>query len=156
MGVELIHDERADLFVVHATDNRVLQGVAEWPMAHIVQQDGQAGPPVFFFCDDDAFFAQGVQGFLHQKHRTNSMVKPVVNGPGVDEVAEAELADSAQPLDPRVVHDFGEVSVTQLYEPVNGVVEQLGTCSHGRNLGSFFAWPPLSQNNCEQKALNHS
>ena len=67
------------------------------------------------------------------------MVKAVVHRSGINQVAQAELTDSAQPLHPRVVQDLGEVGVAQLDEPIHRVIEQLGSCSHARNLGSFFA-----------------
>lgn len=92
---------------------------------------------------------------MHEVQRAYSVMKTVVNRPGIDEVTQPELADSTQPLYPRVVQDLCEISVAQLDKPVDRVIEQLRSCSHTRNLVSFFALAPPSQNNCEQRPLNH-
>ena len=136
--VEARHDERAHLLVVNAPDERVLEGMAEWAVAHVVQEDGQAGPTEFVFGDDDAFFPQGIEGLLHQEHGPEGVVEPVVDRPRVDQVAQAQLADAAQALHPRVIEDVGEVGVTDLDEAVDGVVEQLGAGGHGPKFGTFL------------------
>ena len=72
-----------------------------------------------------------------------SVVKSVVHRTGINQVAESKLTDSTHPLDPRVVQDLSEISVAQLDKPVDRVIEQLGSCSHTRNLARFFALPVL-------------
>ena len=56
MGVQRVHNERADFLVMHPTDNRVLKGVAKWTVANIVEQNSQTSTAVLFFGDDHALF----------------------------------------------------------------------------------------------------
>ena len=139
LGIELIHDERADFLMVHPIDNAVLQRVAEGAMPHIVEKDGQTRSSVLLFGDDNALFPQGIQCLLHEKQGAYSMVEAVVDRAGVYQMAQAELADSAKPLYPRMIKYLREIRVSQLNESINWIVEQLGTCGHGRNLVSLFA-----------------
>ena len=97
-------------------------------MAHIVQEDGQAGSAVFVLGDDHAFFPQTVQRLLHEVERSKGVVEAVVDRSRIHEVAEAELADAPEALDPWVVHDLGEIGVAELDEPIDRVIQQLGSC----------------------------
>jgi hypothetical protein len=116
------HDQGADFLVVDTSDQGVLQGMAEGAMAYIVKQNGHASAPVLVFGDHNAFLAKGVQCLLHQVQSAQCMMESVVHGTGVNQVTHAKLTDSAEPLNPRVVHDFREVGVSELDEPIHRVI----------------------------------
>ena len=136
--VEARHDERADLLVVHAPDEAVLERMAEGAMADVVQENGQTGAAVLVLGDHDALFAERIEGLLHQVQSAQGVVEAVVDRTGIDQVAQAELADAAQALHPRVIEDLGEIRVAELDEPVDRVVQQLGSCGHGPKIGVFL------------------
>jgi len=93
---------------------------------------------------------------LHEVERAKGMVEAVVDRARIYEVAQAELADSPEALYPWVVHDFGEIRVAELDEPIDRVIQQLGSCGHGRKLACFFARAPPSQNNCDELPLKET
>ena len=93
---------------------------------------------------------------MHQVHGPKCVVEPIVDCAGVHEVAQAQLADASQALDPRMVEDFREISMSNLNESINRIVEQLRSGSHGRNLARFFATAAVRQNNCDELPLKES
>lgn len=151
--VESGHDQRADFLMVNASNKGVFQGVTEGPVANIVKQNGETCASVLLLGDDDAFLAKRVQGLLHQVQGANSMVKTVVHCAWINQVAHAELADSTESLNPRMIHDIREVGVAELNEAVYGVVQQLGSGGHARNFTRFFALAASLQNNCDELPL---
>ena len=121
--VQASHDEGADVFVMHALDDAVLQGVAEGTVTHVVQEDGQTCRLCLLFRDGNPFVAQAVDGFLHQMHAADSVVKAVVNGTGIHEMRQSQLRNAAKPLHETVVHQVEGPFVAQRHKPVDRVVQ---------------------------------
>ena len=93
--VQATHDERAHIFVMYALDDAVLEGVAEGAMPHVVEQDGQACAFRFFLRDGHPFVAQAVNGFLHEVHAANGVVKTVVDGAWIDQMRQPKVGRCA-------------------------------------------------------------
>ena len=93
---------------------------------------------------------------MHQVHGPKCMVKPIVNGSGIDEMTQAQLAYSAQPLDPWMIKNLCEIGVSDLNKAIHWIIEQLGSGSHRRNLARFFASAAIRQNNCDELPLKES
>lgn len=125
-------------------------------MSDIVQQNGKASAAVLLFGDHNPFFSQRVQRFLHEVQGADRVVKTVVHSARIDQVTHAELADSTQALHPRMIHDVREIGVSELYETVYGVIQQLGSGGHARNFTRFFALAAALQNNCDELPLKES
>ena len=121
--VQASHDERADVFVMDALDNAVLQSVAEGTVAYVVQEDGQTCGFSLFFRDRNTFVAQAVDGFLHQVHAADGVVEAIVNGAGINEVRQSQLRNPTKPLHETVVHQVEGPFVAQRHKPVNRVVQ---------------------------------
>ena len=77
-----------------------------------------------------ALAAQGGHGLAHQVHGAKRMVEARVEGPGIHQVAQPELLDVAQPLEPRVIDQPQHQRVGHGDEPVDGVVEDLAGVGH--------------------------
>ncbi len=129
--VQRVHHHGAHVLVADAFHQAVLQRVAERTMADVVQHDGDVRAEPFLFADGVALGAQHADGLAHEVHGAQRMVEACVQGPGVYQVAQPQLLDVPQPLEPPMVDEGQQGGVRHGDEAVDGVVEYLFSCSHG-------------------------
>ena len=129
-GVEGIHHQGTDGLVVHAFHYAVFQCVTERSVADVVQQDGHMRAQGLLVGDAVALGAQGGHGLAHQVHGAQRVVEAGVQRAGVHQVAQPQLLDVAEPLEPRMVDQPLHHRVGHGDEPVDGVVEDLAGSGH--------------------------
>ena len=83
--------------------------MAEGAMADVVKENGRTGAAVLVLGDHDAFFAERIEGLLHQVQSAQGGGGTVVDRTGIDQVAQAELADAAG-VAPTGDRDLGETA----------------------------------------------
>ncbi len=79
-------------------------------MPDVVQQAGEArhAPGVVEVCGGEIAEAraQAAEALASQMHHAQGMLEAVVHRAGIDQIDEAELADVAQALHPRMIDDL--------------------------------------------------
>ena len=121
--VQLLHHQLGKEFMVDLTDNGVLQGMGKGAVADIMQQDGEDRSQPFFLVDLVPFLTKDIEGFLHQVHGTQGMMKAGMQGSGVDKVGEPQLLYAPQALEPRVLDQVKDQVGGDVDEPVHRVID---------------------------------
>jgi hypothetical protein len=95
----------------------------KWPVTDIVQQDGNTHGLFFFGSYFMAFLAEDIHCALHQIHGSEGMVKARVVCSRINQIAQAQLRDSAQPLKIRMFYQLKNELICNGNEAVDRVVE---------------------------------
>lgn len=94
------------MLVANVFHNAVFHGMRERAVANIVQQDGHIERFRFFFGNLDPLGLKHLNGFLHQKHGAQRMVKAGMVRTRVHDIGKAHLRNAAEPLEIFVPHQI--------------------------------------------------
>lgn len=90
-----------------------------------MQQNGDGSRLSFFFRNIMSSAAQNADGFTHQMHSAQCMVKPGMVGTRIDEVAQPQLLDTPESLHQRMLNEVENNFKWNRNKPVNRVVQNL-------------------------------
>ena len=83
-----------------------------WPVANVMKQDSDGNAECFLIGNFMSFESNFVNSIVHQVHCADSVMKPIVNGSGINQMRQAQLGDSSQSLKPRVIYEIMDDVVT--------------------------------------------
>ena len=86
MLIQLRHNERRNLLMMHFTGDGILQRVAEWSVSDIVQQDGAQERNLLFIINLIPLEPKFINRVLHQVHSANGMLKTIMQCSGIHHV----------------------------------------------------------------------
>ena len=137
LAVEVFHKKAGKFLVVHISQG-VFEGMGERAVANIVQQYGDASTLGFFRRDFNAFLTKGFNGQLHEVQGTQGVVKPRVQGPGINIRRKAKLPNSAQTLKIGMVYQIQQNAMGNGHKAINRIVEDFFAGSHFSTVSTYF------------------
>ena len=140
-SVELLHEHFGQFLVGNAVDQRVFQRVREGAVADVVEENGHLDRFRFLRRNGMALALKNRNGPLHQMHRPQRVVKPRVVRAGIDERAQAQLANAAQALEGGVFDQVKNPFAGYRNETVDWIVEEFelvgfDAVCHSRAIGA--------------------
>lgn len=123
--------------MIDGGDDGIFQGVGKWPVADIVQQNGNSCCFRFSIGDFIALTAQDVHRFPQQVHGADGVLEPGVICPRVNQVAQPQLLNAAQPLKPRMFDDIVNNLMRNGNKAVNWIVKNFSLIQTG-NFDNFL------------------
>lgn len=99
-----------------------LQRMRKRSVPDVVKQDGYQGGLVFGIEDHDAFAPECVQGFGHQVHSAQCMMKAGVQCAGINKVRYPQLLDAPEPLEIFVFNNIEDEIVGNSNKSVNWII----------------------------------
>ena len=117
--------------MVHALHQLMLQGMAVWPMADVMQDDGRGGCQSFFLGDGMTFDDQIVQGLGHQMRGPQCMMESMMMSPGIHQAGQTQLRYAAQALEIRVLDDIEDELIGYGNKAIDRIVQDFALIHDG-------------------------
>lgn len=109
--------------MVYPTHDTVFQRVTVWAVANIMQKNSRQKTLFLSFVNFHSTHAQFINGVLHQVHGTKSMLKTIVNGTGINQMAQTQLTDATQTLECRMIDELKNKRMANGDKTINGIVD---------------------------------
>ena len=124
-------------------DERVFQNVREWPMTHVVKENGSLQRLCLTVKDEDALLRQREDSLAHQVESTQRMLEPGVLCPGINYRSHTELLDARETLEQAVLHDIEQQATRNAYEPEYRVVDYFEVVHCVQSYGKLGEYPNI-------------